>query len=355
MTRLGGAAAATVFLAALAGCNQETKPLQGKDGQTPVYVVEGRDGAPNAGVVCTRLGVVVVDPPLSPRMGRELRQIAEARSRNFWDELHRNLKQQPRTQAPPVLYVINTTHRATHSFGNQAFADKADFIATAQAARHLSDIEEVRAARAMLKSEFKVPELDDHALTPITMTVDGGTFALRLEDADVEFIPVGSCVGEGDAVVRLPRQKVLFAGDLVLVGQVPFAGAGRTQTVRAWIAALRKLEDLDLESVVPGHGKSGGKELLQQQREFLECLVKAVRAAADAGKTEDQAAREVSLPAPYKGWRNAQDWLAPNVRLIYRELTAPPEAPPPGVAPPASPAPGVSVPALPPPDVYRDK
>lgn len=296
------------------GCDFVVQPLGGSEGRTQVYVAAGRAGAPNAGIICTRVGCVVIDPMLSPTIAASLHQQALAKSRIFWDNLHAMRKERQRTQAPPVLYVINTTYRASHSFGNQEF-DKADVISTPKAKERLE--RDGRDMREELRDQWKVPGLELHAVTPATLTVDG-TMTLDTPEVKIQFISMGDCVGEGDGVVYLPGQKVLFAGDMVIPGFMPYY-KGRSATARKWIEALKTLEKWDIDTVVPGHGDIAKKEAIKQQREFLEALVTEVEQAIKAGKTMDDAARTVKLQA-YSKWVRYDEWLGENVKLVYKEL-----------------------------------
>lgn len=313
---------AAAILVLASGCDFVVQPLGGAEGRTQVYVAAGRLGAPNGGIVCTSKGCVVIDPMLSPGLGALLQTQAVAKSRIFWDNLHAQQKTRQQTLAPPVLYVLNTTFRATHTFGNQVF-DKADIISTSKARERLEA--DGRAMREELRDQWKVPGLELHAITSADLTVnDGNTFTIHTPEVKIQFVSVGDCAGEGDAVVLLPGQKVLFAGDIVIPGFVPYF-KGRTQTVRHWIEVLKSLETLDIETVVPGHGDVAKKDAIKQQREFLEALVAAVQEAIKAGKTIDDAAQTVKL-ASYSKWTRYDEWLAENVKLVYGELKGGPPA-----------------------------
>jgi glyoxylase-like metal-dependent hydrolase (beta-lactamase superfamily II) len=276
----------------------------------------GKMGAPNAGIVCTRLGCVVIDPMLNPALGDALNVQAQAKERVFWENLYALRKEQKRTLAPPVLYVFNTTFRANHTFGNQAFDRLADIISTTKAKDRLEI--DGAAMRAELRDEWKVPSLEGHATTSATITLDEGAFNLDTPDIKIKFVAMGDCVGEGDAVVYLPVQKVLFAGDMVIPGYVPYY-KGRSPTVRNWIEALKLLEKWNIETVVPGHGDLARKDAITQQREFLEALVNETAQAIKAGKDIEQAAQSVKLPL-YARWSRYDEWLPENVKLVYREL-----------------------------------
>lgn len=305
----------------LTGCDFVVSPLGGSEGRTHVYVAAGKGGAPNAGIICTRNGCVVIDPMLSPMIGASLHSQALAKSRIFWDNLHAQRKERARTQAPPVLYVLNTTFRASHTFGNQEFERIADIVSTPRARDRLEL--DGRAMREELRDQWKVPGLEGHAVTSATLTVDG-TMNIDTPEVKIQFIAMGDCVGEGDAVVYLPGSKVLFAGDMVIPGFIPYH-KGRSATVRNWIAALTKLETWEIESVVPGHGDVARKDAIKTQREFLEALVGEVTQAMASGKSIDEAAQSVKL-SKYSKWVRYDDWFAENVKLVYRELKGAPAA-----------------------------
>jgi cyclase len=307
-----------VALIFTSGCDFVVQPLGGSEGRTQVYVAAGRAGAPNAGIICTRIGCVIIDPMLSPTISQSLHTQALAKSKIFWDNLHAQRKERQRTQAPPVLYVMNTTFRGSHTFGNQEF-ENADIISTPKAKERME--RDGRDMREELRDQWKVPGLEGHAITPATLTVNG-TMTLDTPEVKIQFISMGDCVSEGDGVVFLPGQKVLFAGDMVIPGFIPYY-KGRSQTVRKWIEALKTLEKWDIDTVVPGHGEVAKKDAIKQQREFLEALVSEVEQAVKAGKTLEDAARTVKLPN-YSKWVRYDEWLGENVKLVYAELKGTP-------------------------------
>ncbi len=211
----------------LSGCDVDVQPVGGAEGRTLVYAVVGRQGVPNGGIVCTRVGCIVIDPMLSPAVGNTINTQALTKSKIFWDSYHAAMKGRPATLQPPVLYVLNTTFRATHTFGNQSF-DKADIISTPRAKDRM--VKDGPGMREELRDQWKIPGLETHYVAAATLTVDG-TMNIDTPEVKAQFISMGDCVGDGDAVVYLPGQKVLFAGDLVIPNNIPYF-KGRTQTVK---------------------------------------------------------------------------------------------------------------------------
>jgi len=90
---------------------------------------------------------------------------------------------------------------------------------------------------------------------------------------EVRVLHLGRGNTAGDAVIFLPREKILVAGDL-LDHPVPYLGGGYPLEL---IATLEKMAALDFETVVPGHGKVlRGKAYLEQVIEFLRVVTSQV-------------------------------------------------------------------------------
>jgi glyoxylase-like metal-dependent hydrolase (beta-lactamase superfamily II) len=83
----------------------------------------------------------------------------------------------------------------------------------------------------------------------------------------VEVAFLGNANTDGDAVVWVPKEKVLIAGDIV-VQPIPYAAASFPQS---WIGVLEKLEAYDFAALVPGHGE------VQRDRAYLDKLIAALK------------------------------------------------------------------------------
>ena len=128
---------------------------------------------------------------------------------------------------------------------------------------------------------------------PATITFDE---ALSLPDslAPVEVRFLGRANTDGDAVVWLPRQRVLCSGDIV-VHPIPYASAC---FLGEWIGVLQKLKAYDFAYLVPGHGE------VQTDREYVDRVIWAlgevrsqVGPLAKEGKSLDEVRRAVRLDA----------------------------------------------------------
>jgi glyoxylase-like metal-dependent hydrolase (beta-lactamase superfamily II) len=71
----------------------------------------------------------------------------------------------------------------------------------------------------------------------------------------------------GISVVHAPRERVLFASDLVFNGVHPYT---KGSNLVRWTAALDEILGMDVEAVVPGHGTVCGKAGVADQRRYLQ-------------------------------------------------------------------------------------
>lgn len=208
---------------------------------THSYFVQGLSGAAssenqgfmsNAGFVVTRDGVVVFDALASPPLAKKL--IALIR----------------KTTKQPIRRVIVSHYHADHFYGLQEFKALGAEIWAHRLAEGQTRTEEA-ALRLQQRKEALFPWVDDRTRLleadhfvegDSEFTMGGVTFVLR---------HVGPAHSAEDLALLVKEDGVLFAGDLVFRGRVPFVGDADS---RAWIAALDKLIALKPKVLVPGHG-----------------------------------------------------------------------------------------------------
>ena len=112
--------------------------------------------------------------------------------------------------------------------------------------------------------------------------------------APVEVMFLGRANTDGDAVVWLPRQRVLATGDIV-VHPIPYASAC---FLGEWIGVLERIKAFDFAYLVPGHGE------VQVDRAYVDQLIQAlgeIRAQVGPlvkqGLSLDDVRRQVELAA----------------------------------------------------------
>jgi glyoxylase-like metal-dependent hydrolase (beta-lactamase superfamily II) len=123
------------------------------------------------------------------------------------------------------------------------------------------------------------PWIDEKTrLVAADLWIDGPT-TLRVGGVDFLLQPSGPAHTPEDLVVWVAERKLLFAGDLVFRGRVPFVGQADSGR---WIAALDALLDLGPQIIVPGHGppSTSARADIQLTRDYLAYLRKTMGEAA---------------------------------------------------------------------------
>ena len=150
--------------------------------------------------------------------------------------------------------------------------------------------------------------------TPPTRTFDG-ELSLKVGDKRIELIEVGPAHTRGDVLVYVPEDKTIFTGDILFIDGTPLVWAGPVQN---WIDACRRIESMDVETVVPGHGPITDRRGATQIAEYFEFVTEEARKRYDAGMSALDACRDIELGA-YASWGESER-IAVNVDRLYKEF-----------------------------------
>lgn len=185
----------------------------------------------------------------------------------------------------PLRFVFNTHHHADHAYGNQQWSDAgATIVATAAALEEMKLVETGFFGGAPGRWENSAKNRPDVAASKLKPPSLVFPRELVFDDGKqrVELRFVGVAHTRGDGVAWLPREKILFTGDMCVNG--PFMNLA-DGNIADWIKTLEALKQLGAEKVCPGHGAMGGPEIIaDHQRYFIE-LTRHVQALVDAKKT----------------------------------------------------------------------
>jgi glyoxylase-like metal-dependent hydrolase (beta-lactamase superfamily II) len=121
-----------------------------------------------------------------------------------------------------------------------------------------------------------------------------------------------------DLYLLLPEDRIAFIGDLGFFQCQPFMPVCEPQ---AWIQAIEKLEQSDIETFVPGHGPLGTKADLALQKQYIAVLSELVAGAIAEGVSVEALIRR-GLPLPFEEWLHGGmlRWEA-NVQALYDRLS----------------------------------
>ena len=196
----------------------------------------------------------------------------------------------------PVRYVVYSHHHSDHITGGSLVADQATFVSHA-------------AARAPI-----VDAAD--STTPVPSLTFTDRLFIDLGGTHVELIYTGRNHSDNSLVVLLPQHRLLFAVDFIPVDTVAYRTM-RSDFPDDWIESLKRVEQLDFDILVPGHGKIGRKEHVRLFRGYLEDLRAAVIDQIKKGASLEETKKAVRLPK-YEKWGRYDDWFPENVEGMYR-------------------------------------
>jgi glyoxylase-like metal-dependent hydrolase (beta-lactamase superfamily II) len=228
-----------LFLVSFAAFGLEVQPIQ----VTPhVYYVQGRPGVAsaenegfnsNAGFVVTDEGVVVIDALGTPPLGRAL--VRAIRS----------------VTPKPIKRVIVTHYHADHFYGLQALKDAGADVWAHRAALEYFDSGEAQ-RRLEQRSRDLFPWVDDKTvLVRADRWLDEDT-AFELGGVRFEVSHMGPAHSPEDVIIVVPSEGVIFSGDILFVGRIPFVGEADS---KRWLEKIDKLLALKPRLMITGHGQ----------------------------------------------------------------------------------------------------
>lgn len=301
-----------VMCAPLLAAQAEAIPDYPADEVAPgVYVIHGPLGVPsvenrgfinNPAFVVGETGVVVIDPGSSLQIGEMvLRQIGKVTDL-------------------PVVAVFNTHIHGDHWFGNQALRLKYPEapIFGHDEMHKLIEKGEGQAFLAMLMRMTEGAVKGTEEVPPNQRTVHAeelsyGGIALR-----IHYQPKAH--SHSDIMIELPKHKVLFLGDNVMMNRL---GQMDGATFSGNIAAIDMALATQCEIFVPGHGKTGGRQVPETYRDYLSLLKEQVAAFYDEGLSDfEMKPKVVEAMAAYHHWVGFERNIGRHVSLAYLEVEA---------------------------------
>ena len=90
----------------------------------------------------------------------------------------------------------------------------------------------------------------------------------------------------------------------------------------SWLKVLTACQQLDVQIVVPGHGPLGGKELLEEQKQYFMALRQHVSEGIATGKTLDEMKKSIQVPEVLKKYQGGSLGES-QIEKIYQEMIEP--------------------------------
>ena len=227
----------------------------------PRVATDNQGFVSNAGFVVTEAGVVVFDtlgtPALSKLLLRKIATVTEL----------------------PVVRVIVSHYHADHIYGLQTFEDSGIEILGPIGAENYLDSD---AARGRL-DERRVslsPWVDNltRLVAPDRLVEVGEQFELGGVRFTIDVI--GAAHSDGDLTLHVEPDRILFSGDIIFEGRIPFVGNADS---KHWLATLEKMDTDGLAALVPGHGPANKQpsKSIELTRRYLTYLRETMGSAVE--------------------------------------------------------------------------
>ncbi len=204
-----------------------------------VYALLGPVGIPskenhgymvNSTVIIGDKGVILVDTGFTDEIGRHLKKVIEG------------------ITGKPVTHIINSHHHGDHVLGNSEFPGAE--IISAEKCRELVEqfgYEWIALVESMTGLRF--PKTKPVAAK--TVYAENTKTMVKLAGVEMTlWVPKGSHT-PGDMMVYIPRDKLLIGGDILVHTMTP---SFRDAHVKTWIDTLAQITNMDINTIVPGHG-----------------------------------------------------------------------------------------------------
>ncbi len=293
----------------LAGSKDVVRPYPAQQVAAGTYVIHGPQGLPskanqgfmnNPAWVVTADGVVVIDPGSSVQAGRMM------------------MAQLRKSTKKPVTHVFNTHVHGDHWLGNQAVLEawpQATIIAHPDMIKQAKD----GAAEFWLKlmSDMSGGYTDGtRAEIPTVEAADGQEF--RIGGKTFRIHSSTDAHSKTDLMIEMVEDRTLFTGDNVLNRQVMNMRDG---TFKGVMKATDQALALNAKLYVPGHGKTGDRKFVAEQKAYFDILMAEVRRMYDEGQSDYE--MKPVIAEKLKAYKNWEEWdtnLGQQISLAILEI-----------------------------------
>ncbi|WP_064092061.1 MBL fold metallo-hydrolase [Rossellomorea aquimaris] len=292
-----------------------------RKGVYAALIKKGQGAWGNAGIIDLGDELLVFDTFASPQAAQELRIAAETLT------------------GKQVRYAINSHVHFDHTFGNQIFRD-AHIISSTTTRNELSKInlmelinqfgpyiaqleeQAEKMSDPIKKQEFFEEDISEKIrlkdnLHHIDLTLPSITFNRKLSlhgtKRTAELISFGPGHSPDDTILYLPEDYVLFAGDLISVNFHPLLAPNGDY--HNWQKALMTIADLDIETIVPGHGNVSDREAIHSMISYISEIVDLVITSGEGGSSLEELLKKPILEA-FNDWHGSYvyEW---NLKTLF--------------------------------------
>jgi glyoxylase-like metal-dependent hydrolase (beta-lactamase superfamily II) len=140
---------------------------------------------------------------------------------------------------------------------------------------------------------------------------------IKIDNLTIKAHLTGKAHSITDVMYELVEDKLLFTGDNITYHRIPRMVDG---SFVGNIAAADYGLNLPVDVVVPGHGPTGGKEVLSAYRDYLSTIYETSKALAEEGlETYEMKEKILNKLAAYKDWAGLEEQLGKHISQSVTE------------------------------------
>ena len=247
----------------------------------------------------------------------------------------------PILKRSPIEFVINTHADGDHCWGNQLFADKTIIATQAciQQMHHLHprSLQALKLGGRVLRrlpfanldcfGHYMAEMFAPYDFRDIRLTEPTEGFSQRkvitVRGTEIVLMEAGPGHTDGDAIVYVQKERVVYTGDILFVGATPVMWAGPVGNI---VKALRLLLELGPRIIVPGHGPLASQSDVTGLINYWEFIQTEIHKRYVHDMTPIEAAKDVVFSAafrasPFAAW-DSPERIVTNAYGLYREWGA---------------------------------
>lgn len=273
-----------------------------------MYMVRGMDAMPspenkgfmsNAYGILTKEGWIVIDSLSTPELSKEFLTLLQ------------------KEKKAPVKYLIITHYHQDHWYGASTFKEAGAVVIAHKNLNKFYNSPEAKMTLEASNQRFG-GIYKNVKLIPADIEIESPK-DIKVGQYELSIIPTNPAHTDNDIVIFVKNENILFAGDLVYLNRIPFAG-DRGSSVKNWLKVLKDLEKLNPKVILGGHNEPMDKKAIEFTYNYLSYTRDTVKKLKDEGKGLDEIKAYINQTSPYKNYIMYDVFNDANVYKIFNDL-----------------------------------
>jgi len=219
----------------------------------------------------------------------------------------------------PITQIINIGAQDHHWMGNSYF-EKKGIPVTALKRTSKTQSEHIPNHLARL-DKLKLAHLPADKIKLADTVIDADEHKFQLGDTNFELRYIGDSHFPNDAILWLPKEKIIFAGDLIFNDRM--LGIQPQSKTRSWAEAFNKMVAMKPEFVIPGHGKAGLLAKAQKDTgDYINWLVSEVSKAKEDWEDIGDMVARLKKTNKFDYLKFHETWNPINLNRTYLQFEA---------------------------------